>query len=341
MNIESGGNFISLLPDELLLRIMRDVEFDPRHLMVNFSFHEVLSNYLFDDLLKSYKNSPFLSKVVKQVEEDHTKYLSSFEEVRDIYQSLIDSTTKIKGGVEKNRQTREIYPNALSLQRLDEIAHWQQEQQAANLIKIFERIAQNLPKWQEILNNIKEKGLIDQANELRRWMDDNPEELEKIDHLYLESFGSLMPLHLTEIPKEVFKLTKLTSLFLGDNELTNIPPEINKLTHLNTLTLHNNQLTILPPEIGELSHLEIIALQHNQLTKLPPEFGKLTQLQSLWLYGNQLKTLPPEMGNFSELKFFKISENPFTTLPPEVITSSNAVISQNQEVLAIENKYAR
>ncbi len=336
MNIESGENFISLLPDEVLLRILRDVEFDPRHQLLNLRFHDVLSNYLFDELLNAYKNSPFLTKVVKQVEENHPKYQSSFEEVRDIYQTLIDSTTKIKGGLEKNRKTREIYADALSLQRLDEIAHWQQEQEAANLIKIFERIAQSSPTW-GILNNIKEKGQMEQADELRRWMGDNPEELKKIDHLYLESFGSRMPLHLTGIPKEIFKFTNLTSLFLGENELTTIPSEISKLTQLNTLSLHNNQLNELPPEIGELSHLEIIALQHNQLTKLPHELGKLTQLESLWLYDNQLKTLPPEMGNLAELKFFKISENPFTTIPQEIFTSSNPIISQNEEVLTIKN----
>jgi hypothetical protein len=67
------------------------------------------------------------------------------------------------------------------------------------------------------------------------------------------------------IPRTSAKLTKLTRLYLNNNQLTSLPPEIGKLTNLTELYLNNNQLTSLPPEIGKLTNLKDLTLWRNQL----------------------------------------------------------------------------
>jgi len=56
------------------------------------------------------------------------------------------------------------------------------------------------------------------------------------------------------------RLTKLTTLYLGGNQLEKLPPEIGLLTELTHLQLDGNQLTELPPEIGNVVNLRILTL---------------------------------------------------------------------------------
>jgi len=54
------------------------------------------------------------------------------------------------------------------------------------------------------------------------------------------------------LPAEIGRLSALTELDLGGNQLTSLPAEIGQLTSLRELVLFENQLTSLPAAIGEL-----------------------------------------------------------------------------------------
>ncbi len=71
--------------------------------------------------------------------------------------------------------------------------------------------------------------------------------------------------NLTEIPPDV------TSLDLSNNSLTRLrrPPETGRLTQLTILNLGNNQLMSLPPEIGQLTQLTTLDLTNNPIRILP------------------------------------------------------------------------
>ena len=53
------------------------------------------------------------------------------------------------------------------------------------------------------------------------------------------------------VPAEIGRLTSLTVLNLGDNELTSLPAEIGQLTSLLQLDLRGNQLTSVPAAIRD------------------------------------------------------------------------------------------
>ena len=100
-----------------------------------------------------------------------------------------------------------------------------------------------------------------------------------------------------EIPPELGRLSNLTLLVLGANELTGeIPPELGGLSNLTALILDFNRLTgEIPPELGRLSNLTQLYLYHNRLTgEIPPELGRLSNLTWLFLYDNQLTGCIPE-----------------------------------------------
>jgi internalin A len=123
-----------------------------------------------------------------------------------------------------------------------------------------------------------------------------------------------------EALKEIEKCRKKGGRFLnlGGMGLSQLPPEIGQLTKLTELYLHDNQLSTLPPEIGQLSQLTQLHLWKNQLSALPPELGQLSQLTKLHLYGNQLSTLPPEIGQLSNLNILSIGQNPLRGLPESI-----------------------
>ena len=107
-----------------------------------------------------------------------------------------------------------------------------------------------------------------------------------------------------EIPPELGRLSRLTTLALDSNRLSGgIPPEFGSLSNLATLRLGGNQLTGgIPPELGGLSNLESLSLTDNRLGgKIPPELGNLSNLNSFSLGGNDQFTgcLPTGLKNAS------------------------------------------
>lgn len=97
------------------------------------------------------------------------------------------------------------------------------------------------------------------------------------------------------IPDSVFALTKLKSLYLG-NEYTLYPP-LSKLGD-NPPKESLNRLKSLPKKIERLRSLQVLNLCFNDLESLPSELTKLKQLDSLDLSFNfnlkidrELKTL--------------------------------------------------
>jgi leucine-rich repeat protein SHOC2 len=93
------------------------------------------------------------------------------------------------------------------------------------------------------------------------------------------------------VPAEIGRLSALTELHLGDNQLTSVPAEIGQLAVLEVLDLGGNQLTSVPAEIGQLTALRELYLCGNKLTSVPAEIGQLAALEELSLEGNQLASV--------------------------------------------------
>lgn len=83
------------------------------------------------------------------------------------------------------------------------------------------------------------------------------------------------------LPKEVFKLNRLKSLYIEVEDLTELPKEIGNSNNLHYLYIRCPNLNELPKEIGNLNNLERLYITCPNLKELPKEIGNLTNLD--WL----------------------------------------------------------
>jgi hypothetical protein len=137
---------------------------------------------------------------------------------------------------------------------------------------------------------------------------------------------------LDALPPEIFSLTQLEGLFIGnsssvinlttegyvkgdDNTFSSLPPEITNLSALKILEIYNGNLDTILPEIGELMNLETLIATEGGISELPGEIGNLTQLKSLNLRGNLLEALPPEFSQLIHLETLDIGRNLFREVP--------------------------
>jgi len=145
---------------------------------------------------------------------------------------------------------------------------------------------------------------------------------------------------LTQLPREIGQLTRLTHLNLSYNQLTQLPTEIGNLTQLTCLYLSSNRLTQLPKEIGNLTQLTHLDLSYNKLTQLPSEIGQLTRLTRLYLFNNKLTELPTEIGQLTQLTCLALSDNRLTQLPSEIgqLTQLTKLYSGNNQLTELPNE---
>jgi hypothetical protein len=101
------------------------------------------------------------------------------------------------------------------------------------------------------------------------------------------------------IPTEIGLLSDLVNLHLGINTfIGSVPTEIGLFSELVDLKLGDNQITgRIPSELGLISTLQILSLEQNALTgPIPSELGQIPSLQDLYLYDNVLTgTFPMEL----------------------------------------------
>eukprot|EP00750_Incisomonas_marina_P026969 INCI6056.3.p1 GENE.INCI6056.3~~INCI6056.3.p1 ORF type:complete len:390 (-),score=84.72 INCI6056.3:121-1290(-) len=101
---------------------------------------------------------------------------------------------------------------------------------------------------------------------------------------------TLSQLSLRTVPAEVFTLTDLVRLDLGDNHLSELPEQIGQLTSLEQLWLNNNPLAELPPQVEQCTRLRQLDLRATLIKALPRELGRLKNLVDVDILDIPLKT---------------------------------------------------
>ncbi|HEY0652967.1 MAG TPA: leucine-rich repeat domain-containing protein [Chryseosolibacter sp.] len=89
-----------------------------------------------------------------------------------------------------------------------------------------------------------------------------------------------------EIPRQIGRLKKLTTLRLNVNAIREIPSEIAELRELKTLDLTDN------PGLSDIDHVTA-----------------LTSLEELYLFGCNLARLPANIGDLKKLKRLGLTGN--------------------------------
>ncbi|KAF1896824.1 hypothetical protein Lal_00034525 [Lupinus albus] len=142
-----------------------------------------------------------------------------------------------------------------------------------------------------------------------------------------------------EIPEELWTLTYLTNLNLGQNYLTgSIPAAIGNLTRMQYLSMGINSFSgELPKELGNLTNLIVLGFGSNNLSgSLPSELGSLVKLEQVYLDSSGISgpipstfaslknlatvwasdmeltgSIPDFIGNWSKLKSLRFQGNSF------------------------------
>ncbi|KAK1429630.1 hypothetical protein QVD17_11844 [Tagetes erecta] len=124
-----------------------------------------------------------------------------------------------------------------------------------------------------------------------------------------------------ELPQELFQLTELMDLNLGQNILSgSIPPQIGNLLKMQYLSLGiNNFSGLVPVEFGKLTKLKSLSFSSNNFNgPLPVDLGKLTSLEQLYIDSSGVSgPFPQEISNLKSLHTVWASDNDFTGKLPE------------------------
>ncbi|TLU91875.1 leucine-rich repeat domain-containing protein [Dyadobacter sediminis] len=151
----------------------------------------------------------------------------------------------------------------------------------------------------------------------------------------------------TDIPKQLRASRKLSSLWLGGNEMNHLsnksfrklnsvqdlnfyksaipvlPKGIKKMKNLEVLDLYYNKLETLPVSITKLKKLTHLAVSHNQLTSLPKKIDRLSKVHTLYAHHNHISKLPARIAKMQNLKILDLGFNWFTDFPKELTAFFN------------------
>lgn len=125
--------------------------------------------------------------------------------------------------------------------------------------------------------------------------------------------------HIKELPKVLFRLTKLKTLGLSDNDIYTLPADIAQLHSLMDLNLSRNDISDLPEEINACRQLMILDLSSNPITRLPAPITELTSLTHLGLNDITLTQLPTDIGQLCNLRSLEVRENLIRSIPQSVV----------------------
>ena len=146
---------------------------------------------------------------------------------------------------------------------------------------------------------------------------------------------------ITDIEKDITKLTKLKNIdfsqncikkipnFIGElinlelfdisfNKITKIPLSMKNLVKLRYLNMCYNKITKFPSVICHLSNLNELLLNRNKIKEIPSEIQHCSSLTILNLEVNLISIIPPEIGNLKKLKTLFLSNNKIQVIPPEI-----------------------
>ncbi|XP_047145373.1 protein scribble homolog isoform X1 [Hydra vulgaris] len=120
---------------------------------------------------------------------------------------------------------------------------------------------------------------------------------------------------LTDLPKGIFRMTKLRRLILADNEIQDLTNDISSLIALEELDFSKNDVRVVPDSIQNCKKLTFLDISSNTLGELPDSLTKLNQLKT-WIANDiALTEIPPEIGSLSNLVVLELRENCIKFLP--------------------------
>ncbi|MEZ4775858.1 MAG: hypothetical protein R3D00_21940 [Bacteroidia bacterium] len=106
---------------------------------------------------------------------------------------------------------------------------------------------------------------------------------------------------ITDIPIELYNLSKLELLSLQHNTLDSLPVGINKLSSLKVLDLMDTKIKYLPDDICELDSLTTLNLSITCITSIPQSIWKLQKLSKISFCLRNFESFPYELAKIHSL----------------------------------------
>ncbi len=125
----------------------------------------------------------------------------------------------------------------------------------------------------------------------------------------------LSGLGLRSLPPELFELTYLTRLYLGNNALTDLPAELAELSSLTTLNLSGIPFGMVPAAVADLENLTALDIRNCGILALPDSLRRLTKLHGLGAEGNGLVEIPEWISCLDRLSLVALGGNRLHSLP--------------------------
>ncbi|KAB2059574.1 hypothetical protein ES319_A11G314900v1 [Gossypium barbadense] len=144
---------------------------------------------------------------------------------------------------------------------------------------------------------------------------------------------------LSSVPKWIFSLHGLVSIYLSENSLEGpIPDYSGNISFLEVLDLSgwNHLNSSIPNSLYSLNRLQFLSLSGNQLQgTISSSIGNLSSVTHLYLSENQLNgQIPLSIGELSSLKLFDVSKNQLNGQIPLSIRQLSSLelfdVSENQ-----------
>ena len=117
----------------------------------------------------------------------------------------------------------------------------------------------------------------------------------------------------------------MRQLWVVEAQLGNLPPEVSRLHKLTTLSLRANYITSLPPEMAAMSSLHWLCVADNRIRELPDSFSQLSNLSTLNLDNNQLEAVPPCLCEMTSLVYVSLQQNPITSLSDDTLLALSSL----------------
>jgi hypothetical protein len=172
-----------------------------------------------------------------------------------------------------------------------------------------------------IFHPLQYEGFTKIQREFDKWLNENQDEIEKIEKLTTDfSFPLFFP-YVVFFPSSIEKFKNLKVLTLNC-EMFFLPDSIGNLPKLEELNLDKNHLEPLPNSLGKLKNLKVLSLRNNWLKTLFESIGDLQNLIELHIEKNKLRALPNSINNLTNLEEISLGENYLTTFP-EILYKKN------------------
>ena len=129
-----------------------------------------------------------------------------------------------------------------------------------------------------------------------------------------------------KIPQAIGWLENLETLSLGGNRFSNVPAELFSLTKLTHVDLSNNNYSgAIPTGFGTMAALKVLILSQNEFTgTIPADILANTNLSILDLSNNKLTSgIPVAISGMTGLKYLSLSENNLGGTIPDLTGMAN------------------